>query len=91
MFYRYLFFLVLIVFFLSTVLCFAIDRDFNGILRTGKYPGDMPDIGAFEYVIGGSENITDGPGNLKIKRWTLSSIQPDNRDNILICLLKPRR
>lgn len=24
--------------------------DFNGVPRTGKYIGDKPDIGAFEYV-----------------------------------------
>ena len=29
---------------------FTVQYDFNGVPRTGKYIGDRPDIGAFEYV-----------------------------------------
>lgn len=36
--------------FLTSIPCYAIDYDFDGVPRTGKYEGDVPDIGAFEWV-----------------------------------------
>ena len=81
---RCLFYFILFTISLSAVLCFAVDKDFNGIPRAGKYPGDMPDIGAFEFVVGGYESVTGVPSNFKIKSWKLSYQVPDQRGNSVV-------
>jgi len=55
-----LFSIAILLNFSSSVPCFGAETDLQGVSKAGKYLGDLPDIGAFEYASSESIDVPQG-------------------------------